>query len=271
MITIQDLIPELKNDPKEYKLHCAIGPTVRLEPLISFINNEFKEWQEEQGNLNFERKYLLSLIYYNIDEWLFAGIYKRLSVSGTKGDYKYDTMLLETGDEYIGRLIIRFNKRGLKIRQSYLYLERYIQNLEVCELLKSRISFNPFPGYENVIVEFNYLKSIIDNEDKSWASALKSVKGIYLITDKLNGKNYVGAAYSEDAIWSRWKSYILDGHRDNKKLKECIKNNGYAYSQNFQFSILEIFAKTATDEFIIKRENHWKEKLVSRDFGYNDN
>ena len=41
--------------------------------------------------------------------------------------------------------------------------------------------------------------------------------------------------------------------------------------QFFQFSILQLLPKTATDEEVIHTESLWKKKLLSISFGMNDN
>ncbi|MDP2302551.1 MAG: GIY-YIG nuclease family protein [Ignavibacteria bacterium] len=269
MTNIEILIPKLRSMKKEIKVHLAISERDRYEPLYAFVNNKFKVWQENQTKKNFEKQFILSLIYYRQNEWLFAGIYKSISVKQiNEKHYEYDTKLLDIKTELIGRLIINFPKT---FRASYIHYYKYYQEFEVSELLKNRITIEPFPGYENVIVDYDYLKSIYDNEDKSWNTALNSVFGIYLIVDKKNGKNYVGSAYGKNSIWSRWNNYIKNGHGGNKKLVKLIQSKGMSYCQNYQFSILEIFSKVMSKDEIIKRESYWKKKLLSREFGYNDN
>jgi hypothetical protein len=62
------------------------------------------------------------------------------------------------------------------------------------------------------------------------------VKGVYLIVDKKNGKMYVGSAYGDLGIWSRWSCYIGTGHGWNDELTKLIKDNGIQYARdNFQF------------------------------------
>ncbi len=126
---INNLI-ELHNEMiDKTKIHFAIGTKEKFEPLYAFYRGDFKYWQETQNNKNFERGYILSLVYYGKDEWLFAGIYKSEFVK--KIDYnkfKYDTELASNGSEMIGKLIIKFTK---KFRQSYPYLENYIDDLEL--------------------------------------------------------------------------------------------------------------------------------------------
>ncbi len=56
---------------KNTKIHFAIGAKIKHEPLYEFYKGNFKERQERQNNKNFERKFILSLIYYKSNERLF--------------------------------------------------------------------------------------------------------------------------------------------------------------------------------------------------------
>jgi hypothetical protein len=251
------------------KIHFAIAPTDKFEPLYAYYRGEFKEWQENQTNKNFEREFILSLIYYSKDEWLFAGIYKRKSVKKINNKkFQYKTELTDLGSEYIGRLIVKFNKT---FRQSYTLFENHYNQISILEILREKVSFERFPGYENVKIKFDLLKSIIIQEEISWRTALSNVKGIYLISDLSNGKKYIGSAYGENAFWTRWKVYVNNGHGGNKDLKELLLKNGSNHALNFQFSILETRSMNSEDEEIIKRESFWKDILLSREFGYNKN
>jgi len=57
----------------------------------------------------------------------------------------------------------------------------------------------------------------------------------------------------------------------NIKLKEIVKKNGIKYCDNFTFSILEICNINTMDEEILNKESFWKERLLSREYGYNGN
>lgn len=253
------------------KMHCAIGHTQKKReiPLIEYYNNRFKKWQECQRNKNFEREYILSIIYYKPDEWLFAGIYESLSVvEGEDCNYQYNTKLSKIGEEFIGRLIIRFEK---DFRQTYLLLENHINDLDIIEYLRDKKTILPFYGYENVNLSYQELATIIHNGIESWKTALSSVKGVYIITDKMNGKHYIGSAYGADSFWQRWSNYIHSLHGYNKSLKKLIKENGENYVNNFQFSILEIRSNTTAKEEIIQRETFWKNVFLTIEHGYNEN
>ena len=255
--------------PNNYKLHFAIGPKDKKEPLYAFWKNEFKEWQEWQSRKNFERPLIVSLIYYNNNEWLFAGIYKVLGRKRKDDHLEYITKLTNQHESLIGRLIIKYPK---SFRAVYVKLEKYLEDLELSEILKTPSSFQKFPGYQNTSISFSLLSAIVEKNELSWQTALKNMKGVYLITDCKTGKLYVGSAYGEYAIWSRWKNYIAHGHGGNVGLIELISEKGKVYAEKyFQFSILEVFKLNRDDEDIIQRETYWKKVLKSKDFGYNKN
>ena len=76
----------------------------------------------------------------------------------------------------------------------------------------------PLFGYENIDLSFDKLETIIRNERPDWKAALQSIKGIYLITDRISGGRYVGAAYGDVGVWSRWCDYVATGHGGNAGL-----------------------------------------------------
>jgi hypothetical protein len=71
----------------------------------------------------------------------------------------------------------------------------------------------PFPGFDSIIVSFNELQAIIDDDRyKEWRTALSSVQGIYLIADTKSGKLYVGKADGAGGFLGRWGEYARTGH-----------------------------------------------------------
>jgi hypothetical protein len=274
IMNISQVIPFLVENERKIKIHCAMGTKNKLEPLIQFTKEEFKEWQESQNQKNFEREYILSIIYMNKGEYLFGGLYKSISVNeiiqkDMVRKYIYKTELMDNiGGEFIGRMVISFDK---EFRATYLKYENHSNDLIISEIRKQRYKFDPFPGYNDFYISFDLLVEVINTNESSWKTALSTVNGIYLISDTKNGKLYVGSAYGNDSFWGRWSNYIENGHGGNKKLKEIILKNGYEYSSNFMFSILEIFNFNTPNNEIISRESFWKEKLLTREYGYNDN
>ena len=116
------------------------------------------------------------------------------------------------------------------------------------------------------------MKEIIENPSiyEAWHTALSSVYAIYLIVDRENGRQYVGSAYGGDGLLGRWSCYVKTLHGNNKLMKEVVCNYPDRY-HNFQFSILQILPKTLTPEEVINTESLYKRKLLSVEFGMNDN
>ena len=130
-----------------------------------------------------------------------------------------------------------------------------------------------FPGYEDLILPFDALSDIVSDGITygEWHTALASVYGIYLITDMVSGKQYVGSAYGKkDGLLGRWKVYTKTHHGGNKGIKELLKEDPERYHP-FQFSILQILPKNLSDDEVIQIENRYKDKLQTREFGLNDN
>jgi len=267
MLSLIEIL-KTKNLPLDnYKIHLATGR--QYPPLDAFLEGKFKEWQEEQSNKNFECDSVLSLINIERDLWLFAGIYIILGVDkGIRAPYRYNTKLLPNQDDLIGRVIVRYKREG---RASYIWGHKYGKNLEIAEIKSTRISIGDFPGFNKVNLSYRQLKIVVTQQEPSWKSALSNIKGIYLISDTFSGKLYVGSATGEDGLWQRWESYARTGHGGNAELKSLIHDKGIEYTDNFQYTVLEIADFHSTDEFIIDRECHWKDVLLSRQFGHNSN
>ena len=280
MIKLVDLLKIEDAEYKNYKLHFAIGRENKREAYDTYLIGGFKEWQECQTQKNWNRKYIISLIYYDKNLWLFGGVYEVLSskpirINNDDGDYwKYETKLLDIQKDLIGRAVFYFKK---EFRASYPMLELKSSNgMSPCEIyvssiLEKMVTIDDFPGFDRVNIDYRTLQLIISDNISSWYSALSNVKGIYLITDKTSGKQYVGSAYGDECIWQRWSEYANNGHGGNVELKELLREKGAEYKSNFRYAILEICNMSLGNEHILSREKHWKDVLLTRQFGLNKN
>ena len=281
MITLRELLQINQEDLINYKVHFATGVNNRKEPYNIFLINEFKLWQEHQTGKNFGRPFILSLIYYERDIWMFGGIYKVLPIAPTPvansegwHGWKYETELTDKATDYIGRAFFRFKK---EFRASYPTLEldpkngEPIADMPLSHILDKRVALTDFLGFDSVNIDHKTLKYIVSDSILSWKSALSNVKGVYLIVDTKTGKQYVGSAYGDECIWQRWASYAKDGHGGNAELKALLKEHGDDYKYNFKYSILEICNMNLGNDYIISRESHWKDVLLTRQFGLNLN
>jgi len=197
------------------------------------------------------------------DLWLLAHIGEVTKDLNLLNNVGYEHKSLNRYDKYMGRVIIKYKNRSQTLIRN---ASSIINDCEIVQLLPTIYEHDQFPGYENVNISWRDLSGVIEND--SWKTALQNQKGIYLITDKLNGKMYVGSAYGETMILNRWRSYIKTRHGGNVQLK---KLNSEYVEDNFIFSILEIFKSTTNDQKIIERECWWKNTLQTRTFGYNAN
>jgi hypothetical protein len=275
MVSLSKMLEIPDSDYSKYKIHFASVDS--HDPLEEFLLGNFKEYQEKQTKKNFNREYVISLISHEKDIWMFAGVYKVQSepVLDTKTNlYIYDTELTTCQDDLIGRLYFKYKK---EFRHSYPNLESVPKhggkpsNMELLKIEENIKSIQDFPGFDNVNISYDILKIIIDDELASWKNTLSKAKGIYLIIDTTSGKQYVGSAYGESAIWQRWSQYAKNGHGGNKELKELLLKKGNDHKTKFQYSILEISNLNTSDIYIYERETHWKEVLMTRDFGLNSN
>ncbi len=283
MIKLTDFLGIAEKDFINYKIHFATDPIDKLKPYKKFLIGAFKEWQEHQTNKNFSRKYVISLIYYDKNRWLFDGVYEILSNTpvivheedGWTG-WKYETKLIDRQLDLIGRVFVYYQKY---FRASYPNLElisednKYVAPREayILSITERKATINDFSGFDNVNIDYETLKAIVNEQIPSWKSALSNVKGIYLIADKKTGKQYVGSAYGDECIWQRWSNYAYDGNGGNTELKELLRQNGENYKYNFKYSILEVCNMNLGNEYIIGRESYWKEVLQTRIFGLNKN
>lgn len=145
--------------------------------------------------------------------------------------------------------------------------------MEVCQILPDTFDDDDFPGYDKVNLSYNQLKSILDRGKKDWIAALERQKAVYLITDTNNGKLYVGSATSSyGMLLQRWSNYVSNGHGGNKELKRIVDSEGIEYVQSFfRYTILENYNSKVDDTVVLERESWWKNILLTRTFGYNDN
>ncbi len=262
--------------PSAYKLHAARYNRVD-EPLSVYVRDkdEWVGWNKWRGERHdFNRRYIFSLIdfYHEANTWLFGGIFK---VMEEKKGENYKIKKLSQYSNYVGRLKVKWTPPS---RNRAFKLEKYLEEMIVSEILKLRYSGESFPGYENINHRFSTLEPIFKNEVAGWKAALENVKGVYVVMDDSNGKKYVGSAYGEDGVWSRWGCYIgTGGHAWNDELEKLIKKKGPDYAHNhFTLSLLEHYPMKVDDSVIIGkegRENYWKKVFLSssKKFGYNKN
>lgn len=106
---------------------------------------------------------------------------------------------------FVGRLVIRIADKKSAMGRYVYDLKRFIDDAEVVEILPKEYEEIEFTGYENVHLTFGQLKLILQGlRFNDYRAALEGVKGIYCLTDKANGKIYIGSAYGDRGVAQRW-------------------------------------------------------------------
>lgn len=173
-------------------------------------------------------------------------------------DIKPETGILS--DILEGRKFKNNSSKKSSYDYQFKYGDEYVDGFELID------EFMTFPGKEYVNCTFKELKEYIDLPQ--WKSILSDVYAIYLITDNLTHKMYIGSATSEGGLYARWKTYIETGDGGNVEFIPL----GKAYiEENFSYTILEEFGKNTKKQEVLKMESKWKDKLHTREFGYNKN
>jgi hypothetical protein len=183
---------------------------------------------------------------------------------------RYEVELTDEGAGFLGRLKLRSTYRERATRVKF---ENHYSSLEVQEVLREPYTGRSFPGFEDIDLSFEELETLVRNSRPDWKAALSSVKGIYLISDIKTGKCYVGSAYGDQGIWSRWGGYVTTGHGGNAELRVLVSDPSLEYCRkSFRFALLEYRPTPTSDETILAREAFWKRILLTRgEHGLNRN
>jgi len=247
----------------------------KIDPIDEFKENPSKLLHWNFWNNGYKRynnsTYSIGLVDMKFDRWLLftvAEITKDLNIINNVG---YEFKELDQYRKFFGRIVVKYeNKFQNMVRNA----PGLIEELEVLEVLPNVFTGEDFNGYENVNLSYDQLKIALER-NLTYINAFSNQKAVYLITDKNNGYLYVGSATSDKGmLLSRWKTYIKNGHGGNKGFLDIIKNPEMEFNyikKYFQYSILENYNQKVSDDYILKREAHWKKILLSREMGYNKN
>lgn len=142
-----------------------------------------------------------SIGYPKKNRYLFGGIFR---VVGRHDDWSdteigYDLDVVKEYESLIGRLEIDFERyQGMRGRA--FRLESYMESMYVSQITEEPYAGVDFPGYDNVYIDYSDLVQVVHRQKQDWKVALENMKGVYVITDKSNGKKYVGSAYGQSGI-----------------------------------------------------------------------
>lgn len=283
IITIQDLLRnrgvdfDLKGqvtklvrhmDNRPIKIINGVSYKCSLYQLYKTDKDIFLAYQREQLTDNFKNvDYIVSFIA-DKDGDRFIGVFKNNGIISSNNNTSiFDFVEQNNFDVLRDKVVIDW---GSGYRQ---WLQNWSTSKEV-KLIDKGFNNNNIPyftTYTDIKLDYTQLKSIFDSEDKEWKSKLEAINCIYLILDKNNGKLYVGSTYNSEGIWGRWSDYASSGHGGDVDLTELCKTDPDYAKKHFQWSILETLSLNITQPEAIDRESLYKEKLGSRQFGYNNN
>lgn len=166
----------------------------------------------------------------------------------------YDLTLQTALGDLIGKLFIEWGPGALAWVQ---YANRHDKSVTE---LRPAFEEPAFPGFLGLIQPLSRL----GRAPKSWVAALKSARGVYLLTCPRTREQYVGSATGEDGFWGRWQDCLRTGHGGNLGLKSRDPSD-------YQVSILEVAGTSETTDDILSMEGRWQAKLQSRAMGLNRN
>jgi hypothetical protein len=171
-----------------------------------------------------------------------------------KGKHVYKTLRNPVLSAYEGRLYINWGAGHLAWCQ---YADR--NDKPIIEI-KQKFSEPAFPGYLSFIVTVTQVPTL----PLTWVEALRSAKGVYVLTCPRTKELYVGSATGVDGFYGRWCEYARDGHGGNIQLKNRDRSE-------YQVTILEVAGSSLSTQEIWNLESHWKDKLQTRKMGLNSN
>jgi hypothetical protein len=277
MIRLIDEIPALDAAATKVKFNMNAGDVNK--PAWDALLNETPDWlgmnsyKTKQTNNNLgSAKYLMAFAQYypyGPDYYIFGGMY---SIEVIKPEVEkgpgYRLTLMDEYMDYRKRLIVKLEKPIGRSPYTRKY-ENLQQSLNpVVYELAPDTKLGAFPGYQNVSLMHNDLQNIFAHNEPTWQRALSEVKGIYVISDTESGKLYVGSASGNtDGVWQRWQAYadLANLSGGNKEFERIKAEDGVDHiTDNFRYSLVEIFDKRTIQETIVQRENYWKVVLNTR-------
>lgn len=271
------LLEQAGIDPAEVRL-LRHQPTVAGKSLIEIWRTDrsaFKAYQSYQTagqRTSFARPYWASFIGTWDGRTVFVGLYEvgapalveqkfTAPVSdqpiGPGASDVYPTSLSPHLADHQGRLYVEWGGGASGKRA---WSQRAEQQDKIITELRLDAAERPFPGLMNITMPL----STVADAPPTWAEALRTSRGVYLLTCPRDGSLYVGSAAAEGGFWARWSDYRANGHGGNVALIDREPSD-------FIVSILEVAGSVASPDDILAAEALWKRKLLSRELGLNRN
>lgn len=271
MLTFNDLLESVGISPTQTRMarHQSKRGELGVTPADLWRKGDgsFKRYQDFQSEDRFrDAKYIAAFVPDSFGETLFVGLYRVLSksivtnpsltcpISGHSVlDHQfYETERVEALDAFIGKVVVEWGPAHIAWVQR---ADR--QPKDILEIRKI-ITEPDFPGYIDFISTIHTLADV----PSSWQSNLSNARGVYVLVSLKNGKHYVGSATGSDGFWGRWMDYLKNGHGGNDGLQMTA-------DADYQVTILEVAASSASVSDIVYLEHHWMRKLMTTTYGLN--
>jgi hypothetical protein len=190
------------------------------------------------------------------------------AILGSPGAFWYDFKKDHRLADLEQRMVIDW---GTATRSWHQWADRMAALREVTEI-RAHGRWIPFTNYDDVALTHAELRHLASHHQANpdWHHALAKVRGIYLIVDESDGRQYVGSAYGDFGLWGRWVEYAEQPHGGNQRLVEILAADPQRY-RFFRYSILKTMPISTPKDEVVRLESLFKRKLGSRAFGLNDN
>lgn len=157
----------------------------------------------------------------------------------------FDLVRLDAWREWLGRLTI-----GWPAPERSWWRRAHKNRLPVLSISRESQFVRHIPDWRDAVFDWVTLNAL----PRSWQSALREWRGIYLIRDRSDGLAYVGSAGGAENLLGRWLDYAGSGHGGNALLRRRD-------AKNFEFSILERVSPDMEQAELVAREGSWKRRL----------
>lgn len=160
----------------------------------------------------------------------------------------FDLKLMESYRHWSGRLIIGWPKPD---RSWYRWAAR--NEFPILAIHEENVLEGPSESWDRLSLSWSQLALL----PRKLRDNLAQWRGIYLITDISDDRQYIGSAYGAENILGRWLGYARSGHGGNKLLRQRNQDN-------FVFSILQRLSPDSTVDEVVTSESSWKLRLRTR-------
>lgn len=174
------------------------------------------------------------------------------NISKRERQFHFKLEALDALGDFRGRLVI-----PVPTGRTYVRIAARLDAV-ILALLERPAFTPPPPSWDEFVVPGGLIRSL----PRDWSELLRQWRGIYLIVDETDGARYVGSAYGTENLFGRWCDHVRADCGVTVELSERDP-------VNFRFSILQLVSPTETADMVIARENNWKIRLHTRDFGLN--